>query len=228
MKIAVQIPIKHKSSKRVKNKNFRMLSGKKLAHWLLDELVKAAPQKWDLFIDSEDERVMEQIIPRYGKDTFKFHKRDDWYASDHANGNHLLNQFGLTYQDYDLYIQIYVTAVTLPGTIILESVERLKKEQQEYDSIFLVTEETGWIWFHGEPINYSHHLPNGLPRSQDAKYLKETTGLYGITREALLKTSCRIGESPILHKIPKKYALDIDTLEDLEEAEQILSRENYL
>lgn len=227
MKVVVQIPIKHKSSKRVKNKNFRILSGKKLAYWLLDEVVETVPKSWDLFIDSEHEEVMDQIVNRYDEDTFRFHKRDVWYASDEANGNHLLNQFGQAHPHYNLYVQLFVTAVTLPGSVIVEAVNKLQEKIEKNDSIFLVTEETGWIWHEGKPINYAHHLPNGLPRSQDAKYLKETTGLYAISKNALLKTSCRIGESPILYTVPKKYALDIDTLEDLEEAEYVLKNENY-
>lgn len=222
MKIAVQIPIKCRPSTRVKNKNFRELAGKKLAYWLLDEITDAATKEWDLFIDSEDEKIMENIIPRYGETTFKFHKRDEWFASDAANGNHLLNQFGLAHSDYDLYVQLFVTAVTLPVSVIVDAIEMLKPQKERYDSLFLVTEETGWIWYNQQPVNYSHHIPNGLPRSQDATYLKETTGLYAIYREALLKTSCRIGEAPYLYQVPNKYALDIDTIEDLEEAELLL------
>ena len=60
MKLAVQIPMKAKSSTRVPNKNFRDLNGKPLCYWVLEELVKL-PQEIDLFIDSEGGEVLKKL-----------------------------------------------------------------------------------------------------------------------------------------------------------------------
>ena len=77
------------------------------------------------------------------------------------------------------------------------------------DSIFTVCEQKGWHWFGGDPINYN---PSELPRSQDAQGIwKETTGLYGITRDALAWTNRRIGLDPILYQVENDEAVDIDT-----------------
>ena len=79
------------------NKNFRDLQGKPLCHWLLDELVEL-PSTYDIFIDSEDASVFSQLQEdRYGR--FDHHQRNDWFASDEANGNHLLHQFALAHPD---------------------------------------------------------------------------------------------------------------------------------
>lgn len=225
MKIAFQIPIKARSSTRVPNKNFRDLCGKPFACWLLDELAANCPQDWDLYIDSEDRSVYERFTERYG-DRFKFHLRPEWFASDAANGNHLLTQFVVTKPDYDVYCQAYVTAVTLTGEIIRESVEAFTTSIDRHDSMFLASEETGWYWYQGNALNYDPEIPDGLPRSQDAMVLKETTGLYAITHDAALRTNCRIGNTPLIYKVPKKYAFDVDTLEDFEEAQNILREEN--
>ena len=75
-------------------------------------------------------------------------------------------------------------------------------------------------------MNYDPSSPRGLPRSQDACFLKETTGLYLITRDALLKTGCRIGLFPLPKIIDPEYALDIDTMNDFHEAEKLLSNQN--
>ena len=88
MKIAVQVPIKGKSSTRVPNKNFRNLNGKPLCYWVLDELAKL-PADIDIFIDSEEENIFHKLaIPRFKR--FKFHKRKEWFSHDQANGNHLI------------------------------------------------------------------------------------------------------------------------------------------
>lgn len=224
MKIAIQVPIKGRSSTRVPNKNFRDLNGKPLCYWVLDELVKL-PADIDIFIDSEEEIIFQKLaIPRFQR--FKFHKRKKWFSHDQANGNHLIHQFALDHLEYDAYAQIYVTAVTLKEQIISNALEAFRKNSSKHDSLFLATEESGWVWFKDEPINYDPLRPHGLPRSQDATYIKETTGLYAIEREAVLLSGCRIGSSPYIFKIDHEYAMDIDTMSDFIEAEKLLSLQN--
>lgn len=221
MKLAIQIPIKGKSSARVPNKNFRDLNGKPLCEWLLDEVSKM-PADVDIFIDSEDPAVFEKLSkPAYGR--FRHHLREGWFASDSANGNHLAHQFALAQPGYEAYAQIYVTAVTLKLDVIQGALNSFAEAIPKHDSLFLVTEETGWVWYQGKAMNYDPGRPNGLPRSQDALYLKETTGLYAVTREAVLKTGCRLGESPLPYTIQPEYALDIDTMDDLADAERLLA-----
>ena len=222
MKIAVQVPMKARPSTRVPNKNFRDLCGKPLAFWLLDELVDSSPPEWDLFVDSEKESVMDFFGDRY-KDRICFHKRAEWFASDQANGNHLIYQFAVSKPYYDIYVQAFVTAVTLSGQIITEAVQAFVSSIDRYDSMLLVTEETGWFWFDGQAVNYAPDRPDGLPRSQDAPVLKETTGLYAITREAVFRTGCRIGKAPLFYEVPQRYSADVDTMEDLLEAQRVLS-----
>lgn len=227
MKIAIQVPIKARSSTRVPNKNFRSLCGKPFSWWLLDRLADLADPDWDIFIDSESSEVLEHLSERH-RERFKFHLRDPWFAEDHANGNHLLHQFAVTQSTYDIYVQLFVTAVTLPGEIINEAIQCLATSVSAYDSLFLVTEENGWYWFNENALNYQPHLPNGLPRSQDAMVLKETTGLYAITRDALLRTGCRIGARPYFYTIPHEYAFDVDTMEDFRRAEVLLRTANKM
>lgn len=222
MKIAVQIPIKARSSTRVPNKNFRDLGGKPFSCWLLDELMEHCPPEWDIYIDSEDVSTYDFFKDRYS-DRLKFHKRSEWYASDAANGNHLLSQFATLRPEYDIVIQLYVTAITLTGAIIKEAMEAFIASLDQYDSMFLVTEQTGWYWFNGKAMNYDPNRPDGLPRSQDAMMLEETTGLYAITTDAAMRTGCRIGNNPLMYRVPHKYAFDVDTMEDFEEAQRLMA-----
>lgn len=222
MNVAIQVPIKARASTRVPNKNFLNLCGKPLSCWLLDELVAHCPGEWDIFIDCEDATAVAPIRARYG-DRLKLHVRHEWFAGDAANGNHLLHQFATAQPDYDIYAQAFVTAVTLPGATVVEAVHRLSESLDEHDSALLVTEETGWFWFGGRAMNYTPDRPDGLPRSQDAVLLKETTGLYVVTREVVFTTGCRVGKAPLFHRVPREQALDIDTMEDLAEAQQRLS-----
>lgn len=224
MKIAFQVPIKARSSIRVPNKNFREIAGKPLFAWLLDELLtQSGDFESSIFVDSENESVYSRISEHYEKDErLNFHLRRPWYAEDHANGNHLLSQFAMAQPQFDIYVQVFITAVTLRRGLIDESLRSFTTSLDQFDSMFLVSEEPGWIWFKGNAINYDPTRPDGLPRSQDAMYLKETTGLYAITKDALLRTGCRIGCRPMLYKVDRFSSVDIDTMSDFAEAEKLL------
>lgn len=224
MKIAIQIPIKSRTSTRVPNKNFRDLNGKPFFSWIIDEILKIDRHDIDIYIDSEDESAFQIIQKHYSEKSpkLKFHQRHEWLASDNANGNHLLSNFAAHHADYDIYTQAFVTAVTLKTIVIKEALDAFLANLDQYDSMTLVHPENGWVWYNGKAVNYYPNLPNGLPRSQDAQYLKETTGLYCITRDALFKTSCRVGEKPLLYEVDSFSAVDIDTMEDFRNAETLL------
>lgn len=224
MKIAIEIPLKARSSIRVPNKNFRDLAGKPLCFWMLDEIANNLPEEWDPYIDSENESVMPNIRDRYG-DRFRFHLRNPWFAADHANGNHLITQFAHRYLEYDIYCQLFVTAVTLKGEIICEAMDAFLSQLDEYDSMLLTTSQTGFFWYKNQPVNYDPFRPDGLARSQDIQLTQETTGMYVITRDAVLRTGCRIGSRPLFYDVPRQHAIDIDTMDDFEMANKLLRGE---
>jgi CMP-N-acetylneuraminic acid synthetase len=220
--IAVQVPIKHRSSERIPNKNFHPFHGKPLCYWVLDELARHCPPAWDLYVDSEDEAVYAKLAPAH-RERFRFHQRPAWYAGNEANGNHLLQQFAAAHSQYACFVQVYITAALLRGATVVSAVEALLADRR-HDSVLLATEETGFLWFRDVPVNYDPHTPNGLPRSQDIRYVKETTGLYAVRREVALSKGCRVGDRPMFYMVPRLQGLDIDTLEDLQLAERLFER----
>ena len=56
---------------------------------------------------------------------------------------------------------------------------------------------------------------------EETTVVEETTGIYGIRKEALEKYQCRIGKKPYIHIVDKFEAVDINTEEDLKIAEYI-------
>ena len=85
------------------------------------------------------------------------------------------------------------------------------------DSCFTAVRRQGFYWMGGTPVNYR---PGILPRSQDlAPLLEETTGLYGIRRQAAGKVSLpHRGGGPMRIWWDRYQAVDINTEEDLREA----------
>jgi CMP-N-acetylneuraminic acid synthetase len=199
MKIICVVPIK-KNSKRVKGKNFRLINKKPLFTYLLDKLKYCNFD--EIYLDSDS-----QVIKQYAiKNNYKFINRKTSLAKDKANGNDLLNHHSNLIES-DLYFQLFVTAPLLKVKSINDCVKILKNTKK-YDSIFTYTEEKSFYWFKNKPLNYK---PVILPRSQDlVPIIRETTGLYGIKREALKRRKCRIGFKPFKYLVDKKESIDLD------------------
>ena len=204
MKVVAIIPIKQ-NSKRVKGKNFKLINKKPLYRYLLDKLKYA---KFDeIYVDSDS-----KIIERYCKSkNYKFIKRLPNLKKDTANGNDLLNYHAKIIKA-DIYFQLFVTAPLLKLSSINKCIDFLKKNKK-YDSILTSKQIYSWFWFKDKPVNYN---PKILPRSQDARpIVVETTGLYGIKKNAIKKQRCRIGKKPFFYKVIEEESLDIDNSEDI-------------
>lgn len=216
-KVACFIPIKEKSQ-RVKNKNLRTLNGKPLYTYVVDSVTKSEAFN-SVYIDTDSEEIKEYCLNR----NLNVIDRKPSLAQDNANGNDLLNYHYSLYPDFDLYFQLFATAPLLTANSIRLCVEALKSTKY-YDSVFSAIEECGWFWFENKAINYD---PKILPRSQDAKkVMRETTGLYGITRESLKNNRCRIGDKPLPFYVSAEEALDIDTELDFEIVKYVMEKNN--
>ena len=210
MRTACFIPIKA-NSERVPGKNFRVLNGKKLYEYICEH-VRIANIFDDVYVDTNSEE-----IANYAQ-SMKFHviDRKPELAKNTANGNDLLVYHYETFPDYDYYFQLFATAPYLQPDSIKACFNTLISSE-EYDSCFTATENHGFYWLNGMPMNYR---PGILPRSQDmAAVIEESTGLYGICKDSLQRYRCRIGKKPYIHTISKFEAIDINTEEDLKIAE---------
>jgi CMP-N-acetylneuraminic acid synthetase len=206
------IPIKS-VSKRVPGKNFKLFCGYPLYKYIITAALDSKAFD-NVYVDTDSGEIKEFAI-RKGAQIID---RPEYMTADNVNGNDLLVYEYETVRTGDYLFQLFATAPLLKAETIKECVDFLKNNK-DYDSIFTATEEKGWFWFNDLPINYR---PDILPRSQDAKHLlKESTGLYGITKEALLKYKCRIGARPKAFLISPEEALDIDTEYEFELAQAI-------
>lgn len=212
MSIACFIPIKS-NSERVPGKNFRVLNGKKLYEYIIEHSLAAGIFN-DIFIDTNSNEI-KKFAENLG---CKVIERRAELARNTANGNDLLNHHFELFPKYDYYFQLFATAPYLQPSSIKACADTLTGSSV-YDSCFTAVKHQGFFWLNNTSINYR---PCILPRSQDMlPMIEETTGLYGITRQALEKYRCRIGAKPYIHFVSKFEAVDINTEEDLKIAEQV-------
>jgi len=205
MKTAAIIPIK-KKSERVVGKNFRIIRDKPLYRYLLDNLKFTNFD--EIILDSDSDEIKKYSLEM----GYSFIERKPELKANDANGNHLLNYHKeIIYADY--YFQLFITSPLLKIKTINECIKILK-EKNDIDSILTVKSLYTWFWFDNNPVNYD---PKILPRSQDAQPLvMETTGLYGITRNALIENCSRIGKKPYFYEVSDSEDLDIDNEKDLD------------
>ena len=123
--------------------------------------------------------------------------------------------------DYDFYFQLFATAPLMKIETIKKCVEKLCTTS-EYDSVFTALEQFGFFWWNGQPVNYQ---PVVLPRSQDlVPVIEETTGLYGIRKESLLKYNSRIGAKPYIVNVSKTESIDLNVEEDFHYANWLVEK----
>lgn len=213
MKVVAVVPIK-KNSKRVKSKNFRIVNKKPLYRHLIDKLKYTNFD--EVYVDSDSSK-----IKRYCKmNGIKFIERKKILARDNANGNDLLN-YHAKIIDAEYYFQLFVTAPLLSISTINSCIKILKRKKN-IDSILTTKEIYSWFWFKNKPVNYN---PKLLPRSQDASpIIQETTGLYGIKKEALRRYRCRIGKRPLFYKIDDTESIDLDSERDFKILNDLIKR----
>lgn len=211
MKTVCFIPIKA-NSERVPGKNLRLLNNKKLYMYICEHVMQADSFD-EVYVDTNSEEITE-----YAQSIgFKTIVREAKLAENTANGNDLLVHHYEMFSDYDYYFQLFATAPYLQPDTIRKCVKELTSGN--YDSCFTATENHGFYWLNDNPINYR---PCILPRSQDMlPVIEETTGLYGISAQALEKYRCRIGGKPYIHIVSKFEAVDINTEDDLKIAEYV-------
>lgn len=209
MRGIIVVPFKE-HSERVLGKNFVEYKGKPLYRHMLDTLSK---MDMPVSVDTESDKVKEIVQREYPH--YQIHDRPPEFSENWANGNHILTQFVYDNLDYDFYVQAFLTAPQLSKSTITGAINQFIMSYPKYDSLFTVTKETGLYWFNDSPVNHITHSQSGLPRTQDAPIMKETTGLYIISKPAILENGCRIGKSPYFFEVDSEEAVDIDTYSDL-------------
>ena len=215
MKICATIPIKSNST-RVKNKNFLLLGDKPLYQYIIDHCIQAECFD-DIYVDTDSPEINSYCV----ENQIICIKRKPELTLDTANGNDVFHYDIDFVGHYDFYFQLYATAPFLKPETIRQCVDKLT-HTTKYDSILTATEEYGWFWHKEQPVNYQ---PNILPRSQDATpVIKETTGLYGISKRAYDRYKCRVGATPYFYIIrDRKECIDLDTQEDFKVADQYVN-----
>jgi len=156
MKIVAEIPARY-GSKRVKNKNLRLLNGKPLISYAIEASLNATKIN-EIYVNTESD-VIGKIAIKYG---VKYYKRkaelaEDNIVSDQFNYDFLVNT------ECDLLVMVNPVSPLIEGKDIDEAIEYFLKNN--FDTLISIKEEKLQAFCEGKPINFNQ---NGLlPMTQN-------------------------------------------------------------
>lgn len=143
-------------SKRVKNKNLRLINGKPLIEYVLDTIEKTNIFD-DIYVNSEDE-IYKGLAERY---SFKFYKRPEIHSSDTSTNDEFALDF-IQNVPCDILIQILPTSPFVTKEEIESFTKKMKEEA--YDTLISVEHKQIACVYDNKPINFDLFKKN--PPSQ--------------------------------------------------------------
>jgi len=220
MKTVALLPMKG-HSERVPGKNFKLLAGKPLFRWILDELL--ATEFIDTVVINTDAR---EILAEHGLvdgPRILIRDRRPEICGDLVSMNLVLAD-DVAAVPADVYVMTHTTNPLLCTSTIETAFQRFNDAVAvgEADSLFSVRcFQTRFYRLDGTPVN---HDPDNLIRTQDIDpWFEENSNLYIFTPSSFAATGARIGVRPLLFETPKLESVDIDDETDWQLAELLAS-----
>lgn len=219
MKIAALVPMRHHSV-RVPEKNFRLIAGKPLYHYILSRLL-AVPEINQIVVDTDSEKIIEGIKIYFP--SIKIIHRPEHLRADTIPMNEILLH-DTEKIEADLYLQTHSTNPLLRSETISKAINQLVVNIPAYDSLFSVTKLHTRFWDQlTRPIN---HNPSILLRTQDLPPIfEENSCIYLFQRKTLVEHRNRIGERPMMFEVDRSEAFDIDEELDFLLADLMISHQ---
>ena len=204
MKIAAFVPMRHHSV-RVVGKNYRLMDGKPLYHYIMESLLNV-PEIERVVVDTDSSVVIEGLAKDFPQ--VETLLRPENLRADDVPMNEIL-MYDTSQIKADYYLQTHCTNPLLKSSTISAAIKALLDKAYMYDSLFSVTEVKKRYWDQlTRPINHNQNI---LLRTQDLPPIyEENSCIYIFTREVLEKKHTRIGERPLMFPIPAREAQDID------------------
>lgn len=212
MRIVAFAPIRL-NSKRVSQKNLRLLGNKPLMSYILETLTQVES------IDDVYAYCSSREIQQYCPAGVQFLQRPAELDGDEVLGEQIYSEFLKTI-DADIYVLAHTTSPFIKASTIQHALNKIIKE--DYDSAFSAEKIQTFAWFEGKPLNYQL---NHIPRTQTIEpVFIETSAFYIFRKEVWTEQHQRIGSNPYISVIDKIEGVDIDWPEDFNFAEHILTQ----
>ena len=209
-KIIALVPMRH-HSQRVPGKNYRLLAGKPLFSYIIQNLL-GCPEIEQVVVDTDSLTIMQSLEEEFPQ--VKVIERPEFLRADNIPMNEIL-AYDTSQVDAEFYLQTHSTNPLLRPATISNAIETFLANYPSYDSLFSVTRLQTRLWDQlGRAIN---HNPAILLQTQELPPVyEENSCLYIFTRQTLIARRNRLGERPMMFEIERAQAWDIDEELDFE------------
>lgn len=219
-------------SKGVKNKNVKLLNGKPLIAYTIEQA--KASQLFDHIVISTDSDQIANIAKQYGAEVF--FKRSPELSSDKAGKLGVIQDALLKSEAH--YDKTYQYHVDLDATSPLRRVEDIVASFQQFlknknDNLITAMPSRRSPYFNLVELDsqgrvaLSKQIENTVVRRQDApETFDMNASIYIWTREALLNNKTLFTEKTGLYVMPEERSIDIDSDLDFEFVEFLMRKKH--
>ncbi len=206
-------------SKRIKNKNIKIIAGKPLLAWTI-EAAKKVKNIDEIYVTSENKNIL-RISKKLNVNIMNRPKNlsNDKIHVDAA----VLHCYRNIKKKYDYIVLLQPTSPLRNHKHIREAMKLIKKTKA--DSLVSVVKKKILLWKKKnrliEPVSYK--ILN-RPRSQDMKLFSENGAIYITRSKIFLQNKNRLGGKIVAYEMEDKYSIDIDNISDFKNTEKILKQ----
>ncbi|MAW21306.1 MAG: acylneuraminate cytidylyltransferase [Flavobacteriales bacterium] len=224
MNILFVIPARG-GSKGIPRKNLRVLSGKPLLYYAINNAINSEYTA-DIYVSSEDDEIL-NTAKKFGVAT---HKRDVSISDDQTTLDPVIYDCykyakHVQRKEYDLIITIQPTSPLLTSNSLDLAISKMI-QNINIDTLIAAKDSTHLSW----RKEGDHYIPNYKERL-NRQYLSAEfteTGAFLITRNTIISKNNRIGSNVDLFLLSGGEEIDIDTYEDWNLCEYYLRRKHIL
>ena len=209
-KIVALVPMRH-HSQRVLGKNYRLLAGKPLFHYIIGTLLEVQ-EIAKVVVNTDSPEIIAGLQEHFP--SIKIIERPEHLRADEIPMNEIL-AYDTSQVEADFYLQTHSTNPLLSADTVARAIQSLTSDYPAYDSLFSVTRWQTRLWDQlGRAIN---HNPAILLQTQDLPPVyEENSCIYIFKRETLISRRNRLGKRPMMFEIDAAEAWDIDDELDFE------------
>lgn len=215
-KITALVPMRH-HSQRVPRKNFRLIAGKPLFHFVIENLLQV-PEISQIIVDTDSPEIMDGLN-RYFPEVKIIDRPVELRADDLSMNEILL--YDVTKTKDEFFLQTHSTNPLVSPLTFSRAIQLFHNHSDKFDSLFAVTRIQVRLWdSNGKPIN---HDPSVLLQTQDLPPVyEENSCFYIFSKDIFTARRNRLGEKPMMFEVDRDEAWDIDEEIDFQIVELLL------
>jgi len=207
-------------SKGVPRKNIKMLNGKPLLQYSIEQALQTTSINC-VYVSTDDDEIKTYAQQCGAKVIIRPESLSDDIATSESALIHVLDELN---EPVDYIVFLQCTSPIRQPHDIQSAIELILKRQA--DSLLSVVHDHSFLWRQengrGLSVNYDYR---SRPRRQDmALQYRENGSIYIVKPEILRRDNNRLGGEIVLYPMADDSAVDIDTEHDLLIAESILKR----